>query len=96
MHDRRLFLVVAVAATLFAEDLSAKVVGITDGGTIRVMHNGALESIRLWGIDCPESKHFALRKRGLFRIASAHSFASIPLRTGTRGPHTIATALGDG
>ena len=31
-------------------------VGITDGDTIRVMHNGAPERIRLWGIDCPESK----------------------------------------
>jgi micrococcal nuclease len=29
---------------------------ITDGDTIRVMHNGVAERIRLWGIDCPESK----------------------------------------
>ena len=54
---RRLFLLAAVAAaTLYAEDFTGKVVGITDGDTIRVMHNGAPERIRLWGIDCPESK----------------------------------------
>ena len=52
----RLFLLVAAAATLLAEDFSGKVVDITDGDTIRVMHNGAPERIRLWGIDCPESK----------------------------------------
>jgi len=54
---RRLFLLAAVAAaTLLAENFTGKVVGITDGDTIRVMHNGVPERIRLWGIDCPESK----------------------------------------
>src|ERR1700730_10673810 len=53
---RRVFLLVAVAATLFSEDFTGKVVGISDGDTIRVMRNGAPERIRLWGIDCPESK----------------------------------------
>jgi micrococcal nuclease len=33
---------------------SGKVVGITDGDTISVMHNGRAEKIRLNGIDCPE------------------------------------------
>lgn len=32
-----------------------KVEGIPDGDTIRFMHNGQAERIRLWGIDCPES-----------------------------------------
>lgn len=54
---RRLFLLVAVvAATLLAEDFTGKVVGITDGDTLRVLHDGAAERIRLSGIDCPESK----------------------------------------
>jgi micrococcal nuclease len=30
------------------------VVGISDGDTIKVMHNGKAEKIRLHGIDCPE------------------------------------------
>jgi endonuclease YncB( thermonuclease family) len=54
---RRLFLLAAAAAaTLLAQDFTGKVVRISDGDTIRVMHNGVAERIRLWGIDCPESK----------------------------------------
>ena len=37
------------------EPFSGRVVGISDGDTIRVMHNGRAERVRLWGIDCPES-----------------------------------------
>ena len=33
---------------------SDKCVGVTDGDTIKVMHNGKAEKIRLYGIDCPE------------------------------------------
>lgn len=32
------------------------VVGVTDGDTIKVLHNGKAEKIRLYGIDCPEKK----------------------------------------
>jgi endonuclease YncB( thermonuclease family) len=49
-------LLAAVATGLFAEDFSGKVVGVTDGETIRVMRNGVVERVRLWGIDCPEAK----------------------------------------
>jgi endonuclease YncB( thermonuclease family) len=33
---------------------SGKVVGISDGDTIRVMHRGRETKIRLFGVDCPE------------------------------------------
>jgi micrococcal nuclease len=33
---------------------SGKVVGVTDGDTITVLHAGRGEKIRLYGIDCPE------------------------------------------
>ena len=47
---RRLFLLAAVPAAVFhAEDFAGKVVAITDGDTIRVMHKGASERIRLLG-----------------------------------------------
>jgi len=32
-----------------------KVVGVSDGGTLTVMHEGRGEKIRLYGIDCPEN-----------------------------------------
>ena len=54
---RRLFLLAAaVAAALVAEEFTGEVVAITDGDTIRVMRDGRAERIRLWGIDCQESK----------------------------------------
>jgi endonuclease YncB( thermonuclease family) len=58
MMTRRLFLLLAAAVVvpLYAEDFTGKVVGITDGDTIKVMHNGAPERIRLRGVDCPEAK----------------------------------------
>ena len=46
-----LFLFPATAAAW-----SGKVVGVIDGDSITVLHDGRQEQIRLWGIDCPE-KH---------------------------------------
>lgn len=39
---------------LLATNFTGKVVAITDGDTIRVMHAGRSERVRLFGIDCPE------------------------------------------
>jgi micrococcal nuclease len=38
----------------FASSFTGKVVGVSDGDTISVMHEGKAERIRLSGIDCPE------------------------------------------
>lgn len=35
-------------------DFTGKCVGVTDGDTIRVMHLGRSERVRLYGVDCPE------------------------------------------
>src|SRR5271157_4345740 len=43
-------------AGIAGESFTGKVVAISDGDTIRVMHNGRAERIRLWGIDCPEKR----------------------------------------
>jgi len=37
-----------------AQDFTGKVVGVTDGDTLTVLHNGRGEKIRLHGVDCPE------------------------------------------
>ncbi len=39
-----------------AADFSGRVVGVSDGDTITVLHNGKGERIRLHGIDCPEKR----------------------------------------
>ena len=38
----------------FAGDFTDKVVGVIDGDTIEVLHNGQAERMRLNAIDCPE------------------------------------------
>jgi len=37
-----------------AADFAGKVVGVADGDTITMLHNGRGEKVRLNGIDCPE------------------------------------------
>ncbi len=39
-----------------AADFTGRVVGISDGDTITVLHNGKGERIRLHGVDCPEKR----------------------------------------
>jgi endonuclease YncB( thermonuclease family) len=39
-----------------AEQFSGNVVGVSDGDTISVMHNGKAVRVRLQGIDCPEKR----------------------------------------
>jgi endonuclease YncB( thermonuclease family) len=36
------------------DSFTGKVVSVTDGDTIQVMHNGKGQKVRLWGIDTPE------------------------------------------
>jgi micrococcal nuclease len=43
-------------------EFAGKVVGVVDGDTLTILHNGIGERIRLNGIDCPE-KGQAFRKR---------------------------------
>lgn len=49
-----LFLLLALPSTCFS--WPAKVVAVTDGDTIIVLHNGQHKEIRLYGIDCPEKE----------------------------------------
>jgi micrococcal nuclease len=41
---------------LLAADFTGRLVAISDGDTISVLHNGRAEKIRLNGIDCPEKR----------------------------------------
>ncbi len=52
-----LFLTFALfAGQALAADCTGRVVGVSDGDTITVLHNGKGERIRLHGIDCPEKR----------------------------------------
>ena len=53
------------------ESFTGRVVAITDGDTIQVMHNGKPEKIRLWGIDTPESgQAFGTKAKAVHERAS--------------------------
>jgi endonuclease YncB( thermonuclease family) len=41
-----------ISGQVHAGDFRGRVVGITDGDTISVLHDGKAEKIRLYGIDC--------------------------------------------
>jgi micrococcal nuclease len=49
-------LMLASTSVVQAEEFYAKVIGVTDGDTITVLHDGIAERIRLVGIDAPESR----------------------------------------
>jgi micrococcal nuclease len=56
LPQRLIPLLIAVAlSAAFAADIQGKVVGITDGDTITVFHEGRRIIVRLQGIDSPES-----------------------------------------
>ncbi len=58
---RKAILATAVAGFLFlppamAAEFTAKVIGVSDGDTITVLHDNRPEKLRLAEIDCPEKK----------------------------------------
>jgi endonuclease YncB( thermonuclease family) len=91
---RRLFLLAAVAAALQAEDFTGRVVAITDGDTIKVLHDGAAERIRLWGIDCPESKQpFGTRAKQLTGDLAFDKIVTVKVRDIDRYKRTVAEII---
>lgn len=54
MIRRVTFIILFLLPVAAMADFSGRVVGISDGDTIKVLHNGNAEKIRLHGIDCPE------------------------------------------
>jgi micrococcal nuclease len=53
-------------AQCYAEAFTAKVLAVSDGDTITVLHGGAKEVVRLNGIDCPEKTQAFGRKAKKF------------------------------
>jgi endonuclease YncB( thermonuclease family) len=92
---RRLFLLAALAAAaLYAEDFVGKVVAISDGDTIRVMHNGVSERIRLWGIDCPEMKQpFGTRAKQFTGDLAFGQVVTVKVRDIDRYKRTVAEII---
>jgi len=57
-------IVAIIVVPLTATAWSGKCVGVSDGDTISVMHEGKAEEIKLYGIDCPEMEQpFGMRAK---------------------------------
>lgn len=56
------WLVAFLTLPAWSAEFSGKVIGVTDGDTITVLHDRTPVKIRLHGIDCPESgQDFSVR-----------------------------------
>ena len=53
-----MIIVISLPALTWSQNVTwqGKVVGVTDGDTITVLHDGKAEIINVYGIDCPELK----------------------------------------
>ena len=95
--SRRLFLSVVLSLILLSPivafaDFTGRVVGVTDGDTIKVMHNGKAEKIRLHGIDCPEkAQPFGTKAK---QFTSAMVFGKM-VRVLTHGRDRYGRTVGD-
>ena len=49
-----IFTVLFLSTDIRADDFLGRIVGISDGDTISVMHDGRAEKVRLDGVDAPE------------------------------------------
>lgn len=77
-----------------AKSFSGKVVKVSDGDTIQVMHDGKAEKIRLAGIDCPESKQpFGQAAKKFVLEIAAQKTITIHIETTDRYGRTVGEVV---
>jgi micrococcal nuclease len=81
-----------------ADGFSGKVVGVTDGDTITVLHERTPVKVRLHGIDCPESgQDFGTRaKQATSELAFGKLVTVRPVDTDRYGRTVALVVLPDG
>lgn len=76
---RKLTIICFVAFALlgspaFSKEWTGKVVGVTDGDTVTVLHDGVPQKVRLSGIDCPEkSQDFGQKAKASRQLSALES-----------------------
>ncbi len=87
-----LLLALLLSASLFGQEITGKVVGVSDGDTITVLQDKTQIKVRLNGIDCPESgQPFGERAK---QFTSALCFGDI-VTVKTAGKDRYGRTLGD-
>jgi micrococcal nuclease len=77
-----------------AEEFRGRVVGITDGDTITVLHNGRGEKVRLYVIDCPERRQaFGTRARQFTSSLAFGREVRVVVRDKDRYGRTVADVI---
>ncbi len=77
-----------------AIDFSGRVVGVSDGDTIRVMHDGRGEKIRLYGIDAPEKRQaFGNRAKQLVSALAFGKVVKVEVKDQDRYGRTVADVI---
>lgn len=91
-----LLLLQLLVAPVFADakSFSGKVVKVSDGDTIQVMHEGKAEKIRLSGIDCPESKQaFGQAAKKFVLEIAAQKTVTVYVETTDRYGRTVGEVI---
>ncbi len=77
-----------------AADFTGRVVGVADGDTITVLHNGKGERIRLHGVDCPEKRQaFGKRAKQLTSNLVFGKTVTVQVVDRDRYGHTVGVVL---
>ncbi len=91
-----LLLLQLLVSPVFAEakSFSGKVVKVSDGDTIQVMHEGKAEKIRLAGIDCPEKKQpFGQAAKKFTSTLVVQKIVTVQVETIDRYGRTVAEVI---
>lgn len=91
-----LLLLQLLVAPVFADakSFSGKVVKVSDGDTIQVMHEGKAEKIRLAGIDCPEKNQaFGQAAKRFSLDLAAQKIVTVKVETTDRYGRTVGEVI---
>ena len=89
-----IFTFLVLTTDMHADDFSGLVVGVSDGDTITVMHDGHGEKIRLYGIDTPEKGQAFGNKAKQFVSAMAYGKeVKVEVRDRDRYGRTVADVI---
>lgn len=80
----------------FAYENYVFVVGVIDGDTIKVAHNGAEMRVRLYGIDCPEKgQAYGPEAKEFVKMAVAHKNVLVKIKGRDRYGRVVAIIIYD-
>lgn len=94
LHVLLLLQLLGLPTFAHAMSFTGKVVKVSDGDTIQVMHEGKAEKVRLAGIDCPESKQpFGQAAKRFVLDIAAQKTVTVLVETTDRYGRTVGEVI---